>query len=448
MQERGRGRSRSGGPTARGRGRHIWLARQQEASNRADPERTEWEDAPRPTAAYTRAASASARLSHDKIQTARDSSAATRLLRSVLVESEPNISAVNTDSLRLISEALILSTGSPHAPIALANTNTEFRSTMRPVLVDQVVLGVRNDWDVGLHIDKHGLVCKSKRSDTWAGARCGMGVTEGVGYFEAKQIASVTIMSGGRAERHSRPGIMRVGWSARAALLRGNVVVPTRELGVSAMSFGYGGTAKKCHDGKFTDYGLEFSDTDVIGCILDRVNRTVSFSRNGNWLGVAFHLPLYLSDIVLHPAIFLKGCTAQLNLGATPFRFSPPRGYNAPYPLTIARTTGTVSKWDSWRAIGFITSGSGQRLFCHVSNIVDGDMLQPGTQVDFVVVRDHAQGTQRAEQISGGVTSADHRGKLSPTAGSSHDKQLIARQHAEIEALRQQLAELSHHGTD
>ena len=374
--------------------------------------------------------------------TARDTSAAS------VVEIEPNITAVNTDSLRLVSEALILSTGSPHAPIALANTNTEFRFMMRPVLADQVVLGVRNDRDVGLDIDKHGLVCKSKRGDAWAGARCGMGVTEGVGYFEAKQIASVTIMSGGRAERHSRPGIMRVGWSARAALLRGNVVVPTRELGVSAMSFGYGGTAKKCHDGKFTDYGLEFSDADVVGCILDRVNRTVSFSRNGIWLGVAFHLPLYLSDIMLHPAIFLKACTAQLNLGATPFLFSPPRGYNAPYPLGIARTSGTVSKWDSIRAIGFITSRSGQRLFCHVSNIVDGDRLQPGTQVDFAVVKDHAQGTQRAEQISGGVTAADDMDKPLPTADSSLDKQLIARQQAEIEALRQQLAELSHHGTD
>ena len=438
MQGRGRGRFRPGGPTARGRGRHVWPGHQQEASNRAVPER---EDAPRLTAAYARAASTSAKLSH-KMPTARDSSAAS------VVEIEPNITAVNTDSLRLISEALILSTGSPHAPIALANTNTEFRFMMRPVLVDQVVLGVRNDRDVGLDIDKHGLVCKSKRGDAWAGARCGMGVTEGVGYFEAKQIASVTIMSGGRAERHSRPGIMRVGWSARAALLRGNVVVPTRELGVSAMSFGYGGTAKKCHDGKFTDYGLEFSDADVIGCILDRVNRTVSFSRNGIWLGVAFHLPLYLSDIMLHPAIFLKGCTAQLNLGATPFLFSPPRGYNAPYPLTIARTSGTVSKWDSIRAIGFITSRSGQRLFCHVSNIVDGDRLQPGTQVDFAVVKDHAQGTQRAEQISGGVTAADDMDKPLPTADSSLDKQLIARQQAEIEALRQQLAELSHHGTD
>ena len=164
MQGRGRGRFRPGGPTARGRGRHVWPGHQQEANNRAVPER---EDAPRLTAAYACAASASARLSHDKMQTARDSSAAS------VVEIEPNISAVNTDSLRLISEALILSTGSPHAPIALANTNTEFRSMMRPVQSTKLSLAFETT-GTSVFTSTSTALC-ANRSDTTHGPELGAG---------------------------------------------------------------------------------------------------------------------------------------------------------------------------------------------------------------------------------------------------------------------------------
>ena len=35
-------------------------------------------------------------------------------------------------------------------------------------------------------------------------------------------------------------------------------------------SFGYGSTGKKSWNRKFDDYGEEFAEGDVIGCLLDR----------------------------------------------------------------------------------------------------------------------------------------------------------------------------------
>ena len=57
-------------------------------------------------------------------------------------------------------------------------------------------------------------------------------------------------------------------------------------------------------------------------------------------------------------------------------------------------------------------------------------------KVQYVMVVDHTKETRRAEQISGGVT-IDHKGAAS-------DAELIARQQAEIEALREELAQLTH----
>ena len=300
---------------------------------------------------------------------------------------------------------------------------------MRPMLAGQIVLGIRNDHDAHLDIMQDGLICKSKQNMSWAGARCELGILDGVSYFEAKQISSETITSGSRAQRHQRPGIMRVGWSARAAVQRGMVILPTRELGTSNLSFGYGGTGKKSHDDRFSDYGGEFRDGDVIGCILDRVNGTVSFTRNGHWLGVAFELPRNLQDIALHPAVCLKGCTAELNLGASLFIYPPPRAYKVPYPLTLVRSTGTVNKWDGARGTGSITPVTSAPLFCHCTDVIDGNALQPGAKVQYVMVVDHTKETRRAEQISGGVT-IDRKGAAS-------DAEQIARQQAEIEALRE-----------
>ena len=71
--------------------------------------------------------------------------------------------------------------------------------------------------------------------------------------------------------------------------------------------------------------GLQKSGTTLVGATLDRGQGTISFSVNGVDHGVAFSLPPELRAKDLFPAITLKGCAAQLNLGATELEF-PPHG--------------------------------------------------------------------------------------------------------------------------
>ena len=64
---------------------------------------------------------------------------------------------------------------------------------------------------------------------------------------------------------------------------------------------------------------------DVIGATLNLAHGTISFSVNGIDQGVAFELPPELrSTARFHPAITIKGCAAQLNLGQAPLRHKPP----------------------------------------------------------------------------------------------------------------------------
>jgi len=43
----------------------------------------------------------------------------------------------------------------------------------------------------------------------------------------------------------------------------------------------------------------------------------------------------------------------------------------------------------------------GEDLFCHFSNILDGNALEAGSQVEFVKVYDERRGKERAEQVRG-----------------------------------------------
>ena len=68
------------------------------------------------------------------------------------------------------------------------------------------------------------------------------------------------------------------------------------------------------------------------------------------------------------------------------------------------REQGTVSRWTD-RGFGFITpKDGGEDLFCHFSNIEDGNGLEPNTIVSFVKIYDERKGKERAEQVTGGIT--------------------------------------------
>ena len=82
---------------------------------------------------------------------------------------------------------------------------------------------------------------------------------------------------------------------------------------------------------------------------------------------------------------------------------APPPAVMMP-PTANGRERGTVSRWTE-RGFGFITpSGGGEDLFCHFSNIEDGNSLEPGTLVEYVKIFDDRKGKERAEQVTGGVT--------------------------------------------
>jgi ATP-dependent RNA helicase DDX1 len=170
------------------------------------------------------------------------------------------------------------------------------------------------DRDAALAV-RDGTLCQSREAVAWSGGRATRGARRGRVYFEALP----------RDE-----GLVRVGWATPAAGL---------ELGTDGQSWGYGGTGKKSHARSFADYGKGFGSGDAVGCCLDLEAGQVSFTRNGEALGVAFELPAALRGrgagpwrCAFFPAICLKNAEVELNFGgegAPAFRFGPPDGFTA-----------------------------------------------------------------------------------------------------------------------
>lgn len=119
-------------------------------------------------------------------------------------------------------------------------------------------------------VSPDGLLCQSREGKRWGGVRATAGVRSGHGYFE------VTI---------NDEGLARVGVSSAAGSF---------ELGTDEYGWGFGGTGKKSNRSKFDDYGLPFTRGDVIGvavAVAADGSATLSFSKNGEWLGEAFRIP-------------------------------------------------------------------------------------------------------------------------------------------------------------
>ncbi|XP_016974727.1 ATP-dependent RNA helicase Ddx1 [Drosophila rhopaloa] len=155
-----------------------------------------------------------------------------------------------------------------------------------------------------LAVTPDGLRCQSREFKEWHGCRATTGVRgKGKFYFEA----TVT-----------DEGLCRVGWSTQQANL---------DLGTCRMGFGFGGTGKKSNNRQFDDYGEAFGKADVIGCLLDLQRLEVSFSKNGQNLGVAFRLPENLAKETFYPAVVLKNAEMQFNLGKTDFKYAPGNGF-------------------------------------------------------------------------------------------------------------------------
>ncbi|CAL1145058.1 unnamed protein product [Cladocopium goreaui] len=142
-----------------------------------------------------------------------------------------------------------------------------------------------NDKDMFVLVTEDGMECKSEDDKRWNGIRATIDVMKGKYMFEVEVVE----------------GMVRVGWSAGFAKL---------ELGIDDKSYGYGSTGKKSWNRKFEDYGEAFEEGDIIGSMLDREKQTISFSKNGRDLGVAYKLSPDMQGIGLKPHICGKGFMA------------------------------------------------------------------------------------------------------------------------------------------
>ena len=194
--------------------------------------------------------------------------------------------------------------------------------------------GVGADRDGLLQVSTDGMQVSCSAEAAWAGARAGIGVSGSVtSYFEVSQLTD---------------GLCRVGWSTLAARL---------ELGKDAHGFGFGGTGKKSNNNKFEEYGEAYGRGDVIGCMLDRKRRLVSYFKNGAPLGEAFTLPAGVDKHALFPAVCLKNCTVRMNLGAAPLGTPPPGA--KPVAMLPAEHTAKNSAGGAYEADDAPASGSG-----------------------------------------------------------------------------------------
>jgi hypothetical protein len=74
---------------------------------------------------------------------------------------------------------------------------------------------------------------------------------------------------------------------------------------------------------KFENYGVPCNSNNIISCLLNLDEKTISFSVDGDFQGIAFHIPENVSNMALFPTVALNGGLVRLNLGATPFSYLP-----------------------------------------------------------------------------------------------------------------------------
>eukprot|EP01133_Synstelium_polycarpum_P019075 gene19075-22840_t len=161
---------------------------------------------------------------------------------------------------------------------------------------EKIETGVRwslEDRDKDLAVD--GLVCQARSAD-WAGGKASRGIATGKYYYEAVV---------------QDEGLCRVGWSMARS---------SRAIGTDKYSWGYGGTGKKSHEGRFETYGLPFGLNDVIGCYLNLDDGVLGFTKNGQDFGAAYNIAVGGQKGIFYPSVLLKNAQMGFNFGDTPLK--------------------------------------------------------------------------------------------------------------------------------
>ena len=83
---------------------------------------------------------------------------------------------------------------------------------------------------------------------------------------------------------------------------------------------------------------------------------------------------------------------------------------------------GEAARWNS-RGCGFIKPSDGSEdVFCHMSNIVDGNCLREGDTVEYFTEYDDRKGKYRAIEVTGGRREDDNRGGGGGYGGGYDDR--------------------------
>ncbi|KAL4151606.1 hypothetical protein PRNP1_008548 [Phytophthora ramorum] len=159
---------------------------------------------------------------------------------------------------------------------------------------------------------KHGL-CELRGRGNFgtAAARHCCAVTKGKWYYEVRLVTA---------------GVVQLGWADSTFLANSET---GDGVGDHERSWAYDGARQvKWNGGKDEEYaaGDSWNKNDVIGCLLDLDEGTVSFTRNGIDLGVAFRNVKHTSsDQGFFPAISVEQTEILLvNIGSQPFVYEAP----------------------------------------------------------------------------------------------------------------------------
>jgi len=148
----------------------------------------------------------------------------------------------------------------------------------------------------------------------WKGIRANYGVTKGVYMYEVKVLDHPSVKM--PETKPQNQNILRCGFSQPLTSLF---------LGDTAEGWGWGGTGKKSHNNNFSDYGGSFGVGDVIGCVLDMDQGTISFLKNGQFMGVAFdNIPPATTQTGVFPHLLMKNVRCQVNFRRQNRWFDPP----------------------------------------------------------------------------------------------------------------------------
>lgn len=101
-------------------------------------------------------------------------------------------------------------------------------------------------------------------------------------------------------------------------------------MGEDNLSYGYGGTGKVSVNNKFFDYGEPYTSGDTICCCidLDANPKVILFTKNGNYLGVAFRLDHKSNGETFFPHVTVKNMRLSINFGQYDPYFPPLQGFS------------------------------------------------------------------------------------------------------------------------